>query len=59
MSPCSRCAKKGLVYITIADPFSHQPFSCSKCTKLNTYVLCNMRLVPLNKYIFLTYFISL
>ena len=50
---------KGLVYIVIADPSSHQPSSYSKCTKLNTCLLYNIRLVSLNKCIFLTYFISL
>ena len=59
MSPYSYCVKKGLVYIVIAELFSYQPFSCSKCTKLNTYVLCNMRSVPFNKYIFFTYLASL
>ena len=46
--------KKGLVCVTIADPFSHQPSSYSECTKLNTYASCDMRSVSLNKYIFLT-----
>ena len=59
INPCSYCVKKGLVYIIIADPFSYQPSFCSKCTKLNTYLLYNMHLVSLNKYIFLTYFASL
>ena len=48
-------AKKGLVYITITDPSGHQPSFCTKCTKLNTCMLCNMRLVSFNKYTFLYY----
>ena len=59
ISPYSRYTKKGLVYIIIADPFSRQPSSYAKCTKLNTYILCNIRSVSLNKYIFPAYFISL
>ena len=59
MSPCSYCLKKGLVCVIIADPSSCQPFSCSKYTKLNTYVLYNVRLVSLNKCIFFIYFSSL
>ena len=55
----SCCAKKGLIYIIIADPSSCQPFFYFKCTKLNTYALYNIYLVSLNKYIFLTYFTSL
>ena len=52
MSPCSHYAKKGLVYITIIAPFSRQPSSYFKCTKANTYSLCDVRLVFTNKYIF-------
>ena len=59
ISPCSYYVKKGLVYITITDLSSRQPSSCSKCTKLNTYILYNMRSVSLNKYIFLTHLNSL
>ena len=59
INSCSCCVKKGLVYIIIMELFSYQPFSYSKCTKLNTYMLCNMRSVSLNKYIFFTYFASL
>ena len=55
ISPYFHYIKKGLVYIAITDFFSRQPSSCTKCTKLNTYVLCNMRLVSLNKYMFLYY----
>ena len=59
MSPYSYYAKKGLVYIIIINPSSCQPFFCSKYTKLNTYILCNMRSVFFNKYIFFIYFSSL
>ena len=59
MSPCSYYMKKGLVYIVITDLSSHQPSFYSKYTKLNTYALCNMRSVSLNKCIFFTYFNSL
>ena len=52
ISPYSRCMKKGLVYIIIIVPFSRQPSSCSKYTKVNTYLLYNIRLVSTNKYIF-------
>ena len=52
MSPYSYYMKKGLVYIAIIAFFSRQPSSCFKCTKANTYFLCNMRLVSTNKYTF-------
>ena len=47
--------KKGLVYITIIVPFSYQPFSYFKCTKVNIYFSCNIRSVSVNKYIFLIF----
>ena len=56
ISPCSYCTKKGLVCVTITEPFGRQPSSYSECTKSNTRVLCNMRSVSLNKCMFLTYF---
>ena len=59
ISPCSCCAKKGLVCIIIADLSSHQPSFYFKYTKLNTCVLYNMRLVSFNKYIFFIYLASL
>ena len=52
ISPYFYYAKKGLVYITIIDPFSCQPFSYTKCTKANTYLSCDVRLVSFNKYRF-------
>ena len=59
MSPYSHYIKKGLVCVTIIKSFSHQPSFYFKCTKSNTYISCNMRLMPFNKYIFFTYFASL
>ena len=52
MSPYSYYAKNGLVYITIIALSSCQPSSYSKYTKVNTYSLCNIRLVSTNEYIF-------
>ena len=52
ISPYSRYAKKGLVYITIIAFFSRQPSSYSKCTKANTCFLCDVRSVSTNKYTF-------
>ena len=52
ISPYSYYVKKGLVYVTIIALFSYQPFSYSKCTKANTYFLCDVRSVFTNKYIF-------
>ena len=54
ISPYFYYTEKGLVYIIITNPFSRQPSFYTKCTKLNTYALYNMRLVSFNKYIFLT-----
>ena len=55
ISPYSYYVKKGLVYIIITEFFSYQSFFYAKCTKLNIYVLCDMYLIPLNKYRFLYY----
>ena len=52
ISPYSCYAKKGLVYIVIAFPFSCQPSSYSEYIKANTCLSCDVRLIPLNKYIF-------
>ena len=52
MSPYSYYTKKELVYITIIVFFSYQPSSYFKCTKANTYSLCDVRSVSINKYIF-------
>ena len=58
ISPCSYYLKKGLVCVIITNLSSYQLFSYSKCTKLNTYALYNVRSVLFNKYAFLTYFNS-
>ena len=50
ISPYSYYIKKGLVYIIITTFFSYQPSSYFKCTKANTYFLCNVRSVSINKY---------
>ena len=52
----SHYIKKKLVYIIIVALFSRQPFSYSKCIKLNIYSSCNIRSVFNTKYIFLIYF---
>ena len=52
MSPYSYYTKKGLVYIVIIALFNYQPSFYSKCTKANTYLLYNIRLVFINKYTF-------
>ena len=52
ISPCSRYIKKGLVYIAIISPTSRQSSFCFKYTKANTYLSCDMRSVPFNKYKF-------
>ena len=38
----SRCVKKGLVYITIAAPSSHQPSFYSKCISVNIQLSYNI-----------------
>ena len=50
MPTYSYCVLKGLVYVTIIALLSHQPFSCTKCTKLNMHLSCNIRLVSNTKY---------
>ena len=45
--------KKKLVYIAITAPFSHRPSFYIKCTKLNIYSSCNIRLVSNTKYTFM------
>ena len=55
ISSYSCYAKKGLVYIMIISSSSYQPSFCSECTKANTYLLCDVYLVPFNKYRFLRY----
>ena len=48
----SYCAKKGLVYITIAALSSCQPSSCFKCTSANMQLSYDVCLVSNTKYIF-------
>ena len=43
--------KKKLVYITITVPFSRQPFSYIKCTKLNIRSSCNVKLISNTEYL--------
>ena len=52
ISPCSRCARKGLICIIIISPTGYQPSSCFKYIKANTRLSYNMRLVPFNEYRF-------
>ena len=51
MPTYSRYAEKKLVYIIITAPFSYQPFSYLKCTKLNMYLSCNVKSVLDTKYL--------
>jgi hypothetical protein len=51
---CSRYTKKRLSYIAIAAPFSRQPSSYFKYTKVNLRSSCNIRLVSNAKYKFIT-----
>ena len=55
ISPYFYYAKKGLIYITITDPFSCQPSFYTKYTKSNTCALCDVCLVSFNKYAFFYY----
>ena len=50
MPSCSYCKEKKLVYITIIAPFSRQPSSYIKYTKLNIHLSYNIRLVSDAKY---------
>ena len=43
--------EKKLVYITIIALFSRQPSFCIKCTKLNIYLSCNIKLVSDTEYL--------
>ena len=47
---CSRCAKKGLVYVAIASPSGRQPSSYAKCIKANMRSSYNVRSVLDTKY---------
>ena len=54
MPSYSHYKEKKLVYITIVAPSSHQPFFCSKYTKSNIRLSCNVRSVSNTKYIFIS-----
>ena len=58
INPYFRYAKKGLVYIIIAELFSYHPSFYIKYTKSNTRTLCNVRLISLDKCICPAYYIS-
>ena len=45
MPSYSHYTEKKLVYIIITAPFSRQPSSYIKCTKLNMRLFCNIKLV--------------
>ena len=49
---CSYCVKKGLVCVTITALSGCQPLSCTKYTKSNIYVSCNIYFVLSAKYIY-------
>ena len=53
MPTYSRCLLKGLIYIAIIALLGRQPSFCTKCTKLNIHLFCNIRLVSIAKYIYL------
>ena len=57
ISPYFYYAKKGLVYIIIISFFNRQRFFYLEYTKANIYLLYNIRLVFLNKYISPYYYI--
>jgi len=46
----SRYVEKGLVYIAIAAPSSHQPSSYFKCTSINIQLSYNIYLISNIKY---------
>ena len=47
---------KGLVYIVIIAPLGRQPSFCTKYTKLNICLFCDIRLVSNAKCAFFIYF---
>jgi hypothetical protein len=53
MPTCSCYTEKGLVCVIIIALFSCQPFFCSKYTKLNIYLSCNIYSVSDAEYIYL------
>ena len=59
MPSYSYCDEKKLVYIIIIAPFSRQPFSYFKYTKLNIHLSCNIKSVSNTKYLYLMHPYSL
>ena len=59
MPSCSCCKEKKLVYIIIAALSNRQPSFYIKCTKLNIYLFCNVRLVFNIEYLYLMHLCSL
>ena len=58
--PSYSCYKeKKLVYIIIIAPFSRQPSSYIKCTKLNICLSCDVRSVSNTKCLWFAYLINL
>ena len=55
MPTYSYCVLKRLVYIIIIAPLGRQPFSYTKCTKLNIRSSCDVRSVFNTKYIYFIY----
>ena len=49
MPTYSYCIEKGLVYIIIIASLGHQPSFYTKCTKLNIYSSCDVKLVSNTK----------
>ena len=56
MPTCFRYMLKGLVYIIIIAPLGRQPSSCTKYTKLNIRLSCDIRSVSNIKCACLIYF---
>ena len=59
MPSYSHYKEKKLVYIIIVAPSSRQPSFCSKYTKLNIYLSCNIKLVSDAEYLYLIHLYSL
>ena len=53
MPTYSRYVLKGLVYIIIIAPLGRQPSSCTKYTKSNMRLSCNVKLVSIAKCVYL------
>ena len=51
MPMCSRCTEKKLVCVIIIAPFSYQPSSYLKYTKLNMYLSYNIKSVSDTEYL--------